>query len=69
MKKELENQIKLLSENSLNNNINKEIINLRNQVKDLLQYKNKCSKLEEKNFQLKIDLRKIIKKKQKKEVQ
>ena len=27
-------------------------------MKDLLQYKNKCSKLEEKNFQLKIDLRK-----------
>ena len=59
-KKELKNQIKLLTENPLNKskNPNIEIIDLRNQVKELIQYKNKCNILEEKNSQLKLELRK-----------
>ena len=50
-KKELENKLKSLSNN-------KEIIDLRNKVKELLQYKNKCSILEENKYQLKNEIRK-----------
>ena len=60
-KNELKYQIKLLTENPANNtnkNINIELIDLRNQVKELIQYKNKCNILEEKNSQLKLELRK-----------
>ena len=56
-KNELKNQILLLKDNPTSNN-NQEIIDLRNQVNNLVQYKNKVSSLEEKNFQLKAELRK-----------
>jgi len=56
-KNELKNQILLLRDNPVSNNSH-EIIDLRNQVNNLLQYKNKVASLEEKNFQLKAELRK-----------
>ena len=60
-KKELEKQVKLLN----SNNSNKEINELRNKVKDLLQYKNKCNILEENKYQLKNELRKYKQEKEK----
>ena len=56
-KNELKNQILLLRDNPVSNNSH-EIIDLRNQVNNLLRYKNKVASLEEKNFQLKVELRK-----------
>ena len=67
-KNELEKKIKLLMDNNNSNNkdiINKEIIVLQKQVKELLQYKNKCNILEKDKFQLKSELRKLKQEKEK----
>ena len=67
-KNELEKKIKLLMDNNNSNNkdiINKEIFVLQKQVKELLQYKNKCNILEKDKFQLKSELRKLKQEKEK----